>query len=286
MAEMEGGVMTRCFVRGAGIAEGTGDVIGEIIGTEESNAHPLFYFVNHRGDTMAAYVQHDTTKTLAAEYRYDAFGNVLSSTTNEPAFLPRFTFSTKEYLAEAGLYLYAYRVYDPVAGRWTQRDPIDYQDSANLYQFCGNDPVNGWDTDGRIFLELMNPFNWIPVAVKLVKESFNTEHSDKAKHAIVSKEMTIRFGPVPAFAIGVVNEEIDMVFGEGFNVQDVAANLKGIGSVFSLDVVDESDLAKLPWTSDDTLVGGHKSVAQKGQQLLDNADARKTPADQTTNATK
>jgi hypothetical protein len=98
--------------------------------------------------------------------------------------------------------------------------------------------------------------------------------------------MTIRFGPVPAFAIGVVNEEIDMVFGEGFNVQDVAANLKGIGSVFSLDVVDESDLAKLPWTSDDTLVGGHKSVAQKGQQLLDNADARKTPADQTTNATK
>jgi len=148
MAEMEGALMTRCFVRGAGIAEGTGDVIGEIIGTEESNAHPLFYFVNHRGDTMAAYVQHDTTKTLAAEYRYDAFGNLISSTTNEPAFLPRFTFSTKEYLAEAQLYLYAYRVYDPVAGRWTQRDPIDYQDSANLYQFCGNNPVKGIDALG------------------------------------------------------------------------------------------------------------------------------------------
>ena len=149
MAEMEGGVMTRCFVRGAGIAEGTGDVIGEIIGTEESNAHPLFYFVNHRGDTMVAYVQHDTTKTLAAEYRYDAFGNLISSTTNQPSFLPRFTFSTKEYLAEAGVYLYAYRVYDPVAGRWTQRDPVDYEDSPNLYQFCGNNPVNKTDADGR-----------------------------------------------------------------------------------------------------------------------------------------
>ena len=154
MAEMEGGLMTRCFVRGAGIAEGTGDVIGEIIGTEESNAHPLFYFANHRGDTMAAYVQHDTTKTLAAEYRYDAFGNLISSTTNEPAFLPRFTFSTKEYLAEAQLYLYAYRVYDPVAGRWTQRDPIDYQDSINLYQFCGNNPVNVLDLSGRAIVSI------------------------------------------------------------------------------------------------------------------------------------
>ena len=150
MAEMEGGVMTRCFVRGAGIAEGTGDVIGEIIGTEESNAHPLFYFANHRGDPMAAYVQHDTTKTLAAEYRYDAFGNLISSTTNEPSFAPRFTFSTKEYLAEAQLYLYAYRVYDPVAGRWTQRDPIDYEDSPNLYQFCRNNPTTTTDTLGQL----------------------------------------------------------------------------------------------------------------------------------------
>jgi len=163
MAEMEDGLMTRCFVRGAGIAEGTGDMIGEIIGTEESNAHPLFYFVNHRGDTMAAYVQHDTTKTLAAEYRYDAFGNVTSSTTNEPSFLPRFTFSTKEYLAEAQLYLYAYRVYDPVAGRWTQREPVNYQDSANLYQFCGNNPVALCDIDGRGFSLLRGLFCATPI---------------------------------------------------------------------------------------------------------------------------
>ena len=40
-------------------------------------------------------------------------------------------------------------MYDPVAGRWTQRDPIDYQDSVNLYQFCGNNPVNKWDALGK-----------------------------------------------------------------------------------------------------------------------------------------
>jgi RHS repeat-associated protein len=64
-------------------------------------------------------------------------------------YFPRYTFSTKEYLSDAQIYLYAYRVYDPVAGRWTQRDPIDYQDSPNHYQFCGNNAVNKNDADGR-----------------------------------------------------------------------------------------------------------------------------------------
>ena len=145
MAEMTNGAMTRCFARGAGVAEGTGDMIAEIL----QNTNAVFYLANHRGDTMVAYVETDNSRNLAARYCYDAFGNVTSSIINDPASVPRFTFSTKEYLAEAQLYLYAYRVYDPVAGRWTQRDPIDYQDSANLYQFCGNNPVCCTDPSGR-----------------------------------------------------------------------------------------------------------------------------------------
>jgi uncharacterized protein RhaS with RHS repeats len=35
-----------------------------------------------------------------------------------------------------------------VAGRWTQRDPIDYEDSINLYQFCGNNPLVKIDSNG------------------------------------------------------------------------------------------------------------------------------------------
>jgi RHS repeat-associated protein len=78
-------------------------------------------------------------------FRYDAFGKCYAAT---GPFTPRYTFSTKEYLSQPKLYLYAYRVYDPQAGRWTQRDPIDYQDSMNLYQFCGNNPVNATDPLG------------------------------------------------------------------------------------------------------------------------------------------
>jgi RHS repeat-associated protein len=123
----------------------------EIIGPDSGTAKTVYYLSNHRGDTMLAYRNNNGNTRLVAEYRYDAFGNQQPNycVVYESENAPRYTFSTKEYLSDAKLYLYAYRVYDPIAGRWTQRDPIDYQDSINLYQFCGNNPVNGIDKDGQ-----------------------------------------------------------------------------------------------------------------------------------------
>jgi RHS repeat-associated protein len=118
-------------------------VIAEI----DRNGAVHYYLPNHRGDTVLCV----TNNGMSVSYlRYDAFGNCV---TNIGAFNPRYTFSTKEYLSAVELYLYAYRLYDPVAGRWTQRDPVDYQDSVNLYQFCGNNPVNGIDEYGLILWE-------------------------------------------------------------------------------------------------------------------------------------
>jgi len=108
-----------------------------------------YYLPNHRGDTMLVLAENGD---IEKQIRYDAFGNVKEQT---GTFSPKYTFSTKEYLSDCQLYLYAYRVYDPIAGRWTQRDPIDYQDSVNLYQFCGNNPVNNNDPDGRFLATLI-----------------------------------------------------------------------------------------------------------------------------------
>jgi RHS repeat-associated protein len=154
IATVSNGIINRFFVRGVGIAEGTGDVLAEIRGSDANSATAVFYVVNHRGDTLNAYV---SGIGLIASYRYDAFGNVIqfSCAAGRTNLLPRYTFSTKEYLPDAKLYLYAYRVYDPVAGRWTQRDPIDYQDSVNLYQFCGNNPVDTVDTRGKKGLTIL-----------------------------------------------------------------------------------------------------------------------------------
>jgi len=141
--------MTRWYVRGVGVAEGIGDVVAEVDVSGE-NPKPHYYLHNHRGDVLVVL---NPDGAANSTFRYDAFGNYYQMT---GPFTPRCTFSTKEYLPAAGLYLYQYRAYDPIAGRWTQRDPIDYQDSISLYQFCGNNPVNSIDILG---LEVKATFN-------------------------------------------------------------------------------------------------------------------------------
>ena len=57
------GEVTRWFVRGVGIAEGTGDVIAEIVGSD-SSAKAIFYLSNHRGDTMLAYRDDNGSRSI------------------------------------------------------------------------------------------------------------------------------------------------------------------------------------------------------------------------------
>jgi RHS repeat-associated protein len=56
------------------------------------------------------------------------------------------------WLAEAGLYHYKARLYDPGLGRFLQTDPIGYADGLNLYAYVGGDPVNATDPTGTLFL--------------------------------------------------------------------------------------------------------------------------------------
>ncbi len=50
--------------------------------------------------------------------------------------------------AETGKYHYPYREYDPVDGRWMQRDPQGESGGLNLYSAFVNDPTNHVDPDG------------------------------------------------------------------------------------------------------------------------------------------
>ena len=41
-------------------------------------------------------------------------------------------------------------MYDPNAARFLSKDPTEYfGNDANLYRYCGNDPVNGTDPTGH-----------------------------------------------------------------------------------------------------------------------------------------
>ena len=103
------------------------------------------------------------TGQVTANLDYDAFGREIRATgTKTPASgqppglapgdpwvdnLP-FHFSTKFTDRESGLNYYGYRFYDPVDGRWLNRDPIGERGGVNLYAVCYNSALNSVDDNG------------------------------------------------------------------------------------------------------------------------------------------
>ena len=75
-----------------------------------------------------------------------ASGNVR---TNGTAWDTRFLFQGRQYYKEATIYDYRNRFYNPGLGRFLQSDPLGFGGGdANLFRYCGGDPVNRIDPTG------------------------------------------------------------------------------------------------------------------------------------------
>ena len=57
-------------------------------------------------------------------------------------------FTGREYDPETGFYYYRARYYDPVWGRFLQRDPLGYVDGMNLYEYVRGNAANSVDSLG------------------------------------------------------------------------------------------------------------------------------------------
>ena len=91
----------------------------------------------------------DASGNAALTVTYDAWGNVQSAVGNgQLAALNRYLFQGREYSFATGLYNFRARWYEPELGRWLSNDPIGISGGLNLYEFCGNNPVNWRDPDG------------------------------------------------------------------------------------------------------------------------------------------
>ena len=84
---------------------------------------------------------------IAAQYDYDPYGNIRQSS-GPLASQFAFGFSTKYHDREVGLVAYQLRTYNPVYGRWLNRDPIEEEGGENLYCFCGNSVCDEFDGFG------------------------------------------------------------------------------------------------------------------------------------------
>ena len=199
------GVTTNLYVWGkdlSGTLQGAGG-IGGLLAVKQGNAW-YFPFYDNNGN-ITAYVNEQGA--VVAEYAYDAFGDTIAqSGTMADAFALRF--STKYYDSETGLYYYGYRFYSPELHRWMNRDPIEEEGGLNLYGFCGNDGVNGWDilgltTAGDILDNFFSPFNtspklWVmpqedPYTDIVRKWSYVKDFVDDAKRKLASSVSLWKF---------------------------------------------------------------------------------------------
>jgi RHS repeat-associated protein len=86
-------------------------------------------------------------QAVVASYRYDPFGNLVSSS-GTLAGDNLYRFSSKEFHANSGMYIYLYRFYDPRLQRWINRDPVEEVGGINLYACAQNKPINQVDPLG------------------------------------------------------------------------------------------------------------------------------------------
>jgi RHS repeat-associated protein len=145
-------------------AGGIGGLLARSSGYSSSTGNwSTHYFYHADGNGNVTYLA-DATQALAASYRYDPFGSLISSSGTLAAGNV-YRFSSKEVHANSGMYYYGFRFYDPNLQRWINRDPIQENGGFNLYTFLDQDPVGGADAFGlaprdvRVILRLSREFN-------------------------------------------------------------------------------------------------------------------------------
>lgn len=122
---------------------GVGGLLADVnFGTQiPSVSYPVY----DGNGNVTEYVTAENQGSVAAHYEYDSFGTIIRQTGTDAY---SYKFSTKEFNQTTGLIHYNYRLYDPVYGRWINRDPIEEKGGINLYGFVGNDGINQWDALG------------------------------------------------------------------------------------------------------------------------------------------
>ena len=105
------------------------------------------YYYTHDGNKNVSEVV-DANGAVTAHYEYAPFGDVTVAA-GSLAFANRFRFSSEYADDTLGLVYYNYRHYEPVTGRWCNRDVSWRERGICLYAIDGNDVIGGFDFLGR-----------------------------------------------------------------------------------------------------------------------------------------
>ncbi len=167
------------------------DVDGEPIGYEvvesnvESEPQTFFFRRNLQGDIVA--VCHKGGWDIIT-YAYDAWGGVQVLTMDNNFALCLFalictpiTYRGYNYDVFTGLYYLQSRYYNPTYGRFLNVDSIMKKGEplgANIFAYCGNNPVNFVDYDGRDAMSVVTNILYLLVVVAVMDNDGLLERFD------------------------------------------------------------------------------------------------------------
>ncbi len=148
--------------------------------TLDRGAAAFYFHQNHLGSVAALT---DATGNIVERYVYDGYG---APTIRDAAGLPvpanpwgtphsavanPHLFTGRELDEETGLHFFRARYYDARLGRFLQRDPLEYVDGMNLYEYVRSGPATGTDPLG--------------LTLKIGTDSLTEEN--KAKNAVYKR---------------------------------------------------------------------------------------------------
>ena len=154
------------------------DDAGSLLGLKW-NGQSYYYVKNLQGDIIGIL---DSDGSEVVSYKYDVWGKELhvgGAKASTLGVLNPFRYRGYYYDTESGLYYLNSRYYDPETGRFINADElIDTREPQgyNLFQYCGNNPVNRMDSAGVFWQESIEMFKlWCKDL-----ENFNLSNTDEA----------------------------------------------------------------------------------------------------------
>ncbi len=187
-----------------------------------------YYYVRNGQNDVIRLIDGDNNTVV--EYAYDSWGTPLSTTGTLASTLGAqnpFRYRGYVYDAETGLYYVTSRYYDPEIGRFLNADNIGYLGAGsnltgyNLFAYCGNNPVTGYDPAGTLdWGNLFKGSGWLAVGVTAIAVGVSVLTCGVAAPAIMAvAAVTVAAGA--ATAVNGISELGEAATGHNFMRDDV-----------------------------------------------------------------
>lgn len=160
---------------------------GRIVGTNDGTSSEVYYFLtDHLGSTRVVAKVTPTRREDLDRKDYYPFGKEWTQS-GMPTSDNRYTFSGKEQQHLRGQVVnyadFEARFYDSETGIFLQQDPLsEYSFQVSPYAYCGNNPINRIDLDGKRWDD---PIQDAEIA-RQIKDAINA-----ALNALISQEKRI-----------------------------------------------------------------------------------------------